>query len=109
VLLADLGIVRDIPESVFTSFADKSDLDERFKSTVNNVTKQCKADRSDETKQDQIAAGSGTTRNSKDYQRNLQTGDAVTCVAQVILANSGKIINMASHMDIMGANQKIML
>jgi hypothetical protein len=83
-------------------------LKERFDSAVVDVVDQCNRNRKAGTKQDRITANSGSTRNSKEYQRNVRTGDAVHYVAQTALANGGKIDHIGLYVDIMGTSQKVM-
>jgi hypothetical protein len=66
-------------------------LKEHFDSAVVDVVDQCNCNRAAGTEQDRIAANSGSTRNSKEYHRNVRTGNTVYYVAQTALAKGGKI------------------
>jgi hypothetical protein len=53
--------------------------------------KQNKADRMSGTDEGQITEKKTTTRNTKDYTRNLPIGDAVESIAKVVTSNTGKM------------------
>jgi hypothetical protein len=109
VLPAGSGVVHHVGASACEADPNELARKARLKESVRKLVEQNKANRDGATGEDRIAEKKAATRNTKDYTRNLQVGDAMEGIARAATSNSGKIADMATYSQSLRSNQIVIL